>query len=117
MGNAEPWVRHLHTMNHTILDMSLQDVEYEVVESKNALEKQLGHEVRGFCYPNGDYDQRTIDVVKKIGFRYAVTTLPGNNVNFTNTYELRRYCPADAPLHKFVYSIHKLSWQWLQKKR
>ena len=96
-----------HTMNHTILtETSASEANYEVGESKAALESRLCHPVCGFCYPNGNFNQQIQDMVQTVGYHYAVTTVPGNNRDCKNPYELRRFGPAPSPLYQFVYSIH-----------
>lgn len=64
-----------HTMSHRILtQVSDAELLHEVCGSKEVLEDQLGVEMRMFCYPRGRYDAKTIDCVRRAGFRGARTT-------------------------------------------
>lgn len=83
-----------HTMNHLYLSgLPLQMVKYEVEYSKQYLEKILGEQVDSFAYPYGAFDNVAIDVVKKAGFRSAVTTISGIFVLDVNRYFLSRVRP------------------------
>lgn len=66
-----------HTMSHPILTtLSAQEIELEVLESRRRLEERLQRTVDFFCYPNGSYDKRAYQVVRKT-YRSAVTTESG----------------------------------------
>ncbi|GIO29891.1 deacetylase [Paenibacillus albilobatus] len=67
-----------HTRHHVELTKSkkLQRVD-EVLGGKRRLEKGLGHPVIAFAYPSGKYNQNVVQVVKRAGFEFAVTTKPG----------------------------------------
>ena len=58
-----------HTVNHPILTrLPEKDAETEISGSQTILEKELGHPVRLFCYPQGgpaDYNPRIRDMVGK----------------------------------------------------
>lgn len=83
-----------HTMDHTYLtDLPLKRIEYEVIQSKKYLEKLLGHRIVSFAYPYGAFDNTTIDVVKKAGFRSAVTTISGIFAQDLNRFFLYRIRP------------------------
>ncbi|MBI2086050.1 polysaccharide deacetylase family protein [Candidatus Daviesbacteria bacterium] len=83
-----------HTMNHTYLtSLPLKRVEYEVIQSKKYLEKLLGYRIVSFAYPYGAFDNTTIDVVKKAGFRSAVTTISGFFTQDLNRFFLYRIRP------------------------
>jgi peptidoglycan/xylan/chitin deacetylase (PgdA/CDA1 family) len=64
-----------HTLGHTVLTMeSSERIEREIVESKRAIERELGVPVRDFAYCNGWYSEEVIRVLKAHGFRSGVTT-------------------------------------------
>lgn len=84
----------VHTMNHAYLSgLPLKRVKYEVEESKKYLEKVLGIKVVSFAYPYGAFDNNAVDVVKKAGFRSAVTTVSGIFVLDINRFFLYRIRP------------------------
>lgn len=69
-----------HSMTHQILTpCSDAELEYEVRESRDALARQLDTAPVTFCYPNGDHDDRTVNVVRRAGYRWGVTTRWGLN--------------------------------------
>jgi len=64
-----------HTANHVILDqVSLQQAEQEIVQSRQHIEDQLGIQVNYFAYPNGNFNKDIKKLLKRIGFKGAVTT-------------------------------------------
>jgi peptidoglycan/xylan/chitin deacetylase (PgdA/CDA1 family) len=69
----------VHTANHRILT-SIPDDElgYEVSGAKRHLEKQLGHSVTAFCYPNGgfgkDYLLKHRVLLRDAGYECAFST-------------------------------------------
>lgn len=83
-----------HTLSHPILSReSPERIREEVCESKRILEERLGMPVHGFSYPNGsaaDFNEEVIAEVRKAGYRYACTTVPGRNKPDVDTYKLRR---------------------------
>jgi peptidoglycan/xylan/chitin deacetylase (PgdA/CDA1 family) len=64
-----------HTIHHPDLPgLSDADAEEEIIGSKRALEELLGHPVRTFCYPHGNYTERDVALVNAAGYALAVTT-------------------------------------------
>jgi peptidoglycan/xylan/chitin deacetylase (PgdA/CDA1 family) len=55
-----------------------------------AIEANLGKRSRFFCYPSGQYDQNTLQVVKETGHRLAVTTQDGTLHTSSNPFRLTR---------------------------
>ena len=79
-----------HTQFHSILPHCSEiECKQEILGSKVDLETLLDIECMHFSYPNGDYTEREIEIVKSGGFRSARTTdLGWNNIN-TARYKLR----------------------------
>ncbi|WP_044191667.1 polysaccharide deacetylase family protein [Hyalangium minutum] len=85
-GDIMDWdeVRHMardgfefgaHTLGHTVLTMEpAEQMEREIIESKQAIERELGTPVRDFAYCNGWYSEEVIRLLKQHGFRSGVTT-------------------------------------------
>ena len=64
-----------HTVTHSDLpSLSDLDAEAEIFGSKRAIETMLGHAVRTFCYPAGNYSDRELALVDTAGYELAVTT-------------------------------------------
>lgn len=79
-----------HTQFHPILPHCTEtECKQEVLGSKADLEKILGVECLHFSYPNGDYTEREIEIVKATGFRSARTTDIGWNNIETSPYKLK----------------------------
>ena len=79
-----------HTQFHPILPRCTEaECELEILGSKSDLESLLGFECSHFSYPNGDYTEREIQIVKAGGFRSARTTEIGWNTLDTPSYQLR----------------------------
>jgi len=63
-----------HTRRHVLLSNESRPCIYdEVVESKRALETQLGHPVTHFAYPDGSFNCTAIKAVQTAGYRFAYT--------------------------------------------
>lgn len=79
-----------HTQFHPILPQCTEtECRQEILGSKADLEKLLGIKCLHFSYPNGDYTQREIEIVKAGGFRSARTTDIGWNRVGTSPYQLK----------------------------
>lgn len=80
-----------HSMSHGILPLMTDEaIEYEIAESRRQLERRLDTSVSTFCYPNGDYDDRTLEQVRRAGYRLGVTTKWGPNESARAPFELTR---------------------------
>ncbi len=78
-----------HTRFHPILTRCTEaECEQEILGSKSDLESLLGVECLHFSYPNGDYTEREVQIVKAGGFRSARTTEIGWNTLDTPPYQL-----------------------------
>lgn len=79
-----------HTRFHPILSHCTEaECQQEILESKSDLEGFLGVECSHFSYPNGDYTEREVEIVKAGGFRSARTTEIGWNTLDTLPYRLK----------------------------
>jgi len=66
-----------HTANHVIAkDLTNDELHLEIVGSRKTLEQELDRPIEHFCYPNGDFDSATVNMVKKT-YQSAVTTGEG----------------------------------------
>ena len=87
-----------HTVNHPILtSIALPEAECEISDGKRGLESIIDAPVDVFAYPNGkpdqDYDYSHVAMVKKLGFRGAVSTAPGVAKSGSDLYQLPRFTP------------------------
>jgi peptidoglycan/xylan/chitin deacetylase (PgdA/CDA1 family) len=67
-----------HTATHPSLpSLSDADVLRELLQSRLAFERRLGHPVQWLAYPGGAYDARIEQLAKRAGYVLAVTTEHG----------------------------------------
>ena len=82
-----------HTNNHRMLTKLRDDEIYEeLYRSKTKLitEKAVASNFIPFSYPNGDHDDRVVNIVKEAGYHIAVTTEKGWNTADTSRFRLKR---------------------------
>ncbi len=80
-----------HSVHH--LDMSTlkeSSQESELLDSKQVLESRLGISISTFCYPAGKYNQTTVNLLSKLGYKAAFTTASGYVRQGDNQYKLTR---------------------------
>lgn len=91
-----------HTATHPILTrVSEKQLHRELVDSRTKLKTFLGGDRELFCYPNGDFDHRTVQAVRDAGYKCAVTVKPGLNGIGSDRFRLRRV-HSDNNLARFI---------------
>jgi peptidoglycan/xylan/chitin deacetylase (PgdA/CDA1 family) len=90
-----------HTVSHPILArLGDDEARREIADGKAKLEALLGAPVTLFAYPNGrpgrDYIARDVELVRRLGFKAAVTTSPGAaRAPAGGLFQLPRFTPWD----------------------
>ncbi|MCY1633408.1 polysaccharide deacetylase family protein [Marinifilum sp. D737] len=80
-----------HTYHHPItIKCSDEELDFEYRESKKTLEEWLSVEINSFSFPNGDYNQRDLDLLKKYNYKMAFTVNPELNSNFISEFQIPR---------------------------
>jgi poly-beta-1,6-N-acetyl-D-glucosamine N-deacetylase len=80
----------LHTCFHPILtSCSHEEKRNEIMISKITIERILGRVTETFAYPNGDYDQECIEMLKECGIKIARTIDAGWNNKSSDPYKLK----------------------------
>lgn len=86
-----------HTCFHPILPKcSNSDAHKEIIESKKILEEDYGLTINTIAYPNGDYSDRDIEIVKKAGYSCAITVDSGFNTLESDLFRLKRVSVNDT---------------------
>ncbi len=77
-----------HSVTHPRLtNENAERVRREMVDSKAMLEKELGHAVRAFAYPFGQYDDAIRAMGREAGYTLLLTSEP-DNVDGTVAFDL-----------------------------
>ena len=83
-----------HTHTHALLSMlNNQTVEYELALSKRLIEQNTDQKCLFFAYPNGqerDFNEDHISILRQLGFKSALTQIPGFVTIQSNLYRLPR---------------------------
>ena len=83
-----------HTQYHSSLqNMSEQYLIKEIVNSKQTLETRFHIKVVSFAYPNGQYDNQTINIIKRSSYLTSASSYQGVYQNQNNRYHLSRLRP------------------------
>jgi peptidoglycan/xylan/chitin deacetylase (PgdA/CDA1 family) len=100
-----------HTCFHPILTKcNFQEKSNEIKGSVERLEELLGMPVTSFAYPNGDYDQKTIEILKAGNIKIARTTDAGWNNRKSDPYRLKVTGVSDnATVSKLAFEITGIS--------
>lgn len=100
-----------HTMNHPHLStLSIMEQEYEISDSKKKLEDLLNKPITLFSYPFGgaeDFNNKTIEILKKTGLECSCTTIRGSIKNNTSTFLLPRKIVRNWNIKDFKLNIWK----------
>ncbi len=90
-----------HSRHHPVLvRCSEAQCRGEIAGSKTEIEAALARAVDHFAYPNGEYSEREVQLVKDAGFASARTLDPGWNDVRTDPYRLRAmYIDDDASIN------------------
>jgi len=66
-----------HTVTHPILKQFSHEFQVvELRESKHVLSIWLNEEINYLAYPNGDFNEKTLEIVCNCGYRLCFTTFP-----------------------------------------
>ena len=93
-----------HTQFHPILTTCTDsECQQEIEGGKRDLEASLDVTCSHFCYPNGDYTEREINIVKECGYKSARTSDCGWNDVATHPYKLKAMdITNDASINQLV---------------
>ncbi len=88
----EGWEIGAHTLSHASLPaLSDEKKREEIGDGRRILEEALGGEVTTFAYPYGEFDDRSIEIVREAGFSSAWTMRPCLNNPGADLLSLGRF--------------------------
>lgn len=90
---------HGHT-HRNLTELNLEEIGYEIRESKRILEELIGKQVDKFCYPRGKASKEIALELQKQGFERAFTSKTGMITSVSDPYFLPR-----IPLNDAVTSL------------
>jgi peptidoglycan/xylan/chitin deacetylase (PgdA/CDA1 family) len=69
-----------HTRTHPVMtQVTPNRMRAEIGASQEDLKREIGTALPIFCYPNGNYDDTVVSILREEGIRLAFTTLSGQN--------------------------------------
>ncbi len=105
-----------HSRLHPILPRCPPErAREEIRGSKKELESVFGLDIYAFAYPNGDYSDREIVMVKESGYECALTLDGGANSGDTDLFRLKRLHVYDyADINELIVKASGL-WAFLER--
>jgi peptidoglycan/xylan/chitin deacetylase (PgdA/CDA1 family) len=100
-----------HTVTHrSLATLSAAVQEHELSASKQAIEALTGQKVFAVAYPDGSYNQTTIEIAKQLGYEYAFIMIPGGIYHTgEDPYTIKRVAiPRGLNLDGFIRKIQGL---------
>ena len=93
-----------HTISHPYLSkLPESEQEEEIRGSKEIIERHLKEKIAHFCYPYGDFDQRTVTLVRGAGYTTACTTAWGINKTTPDPFQIKRVLVAEKISDEFPF--------------
>lgn len=80
-----------HSVDHSLLDrLDENSVREQLVVSKKTIEQHVGRKCPYFCYPNGNWNNKIVSLLRNTGYVAAITTDKGSNRVGDELMSLRR---------------------------
>ena len=81
-----------HTVHHVITpNCSDKELDFEIMNSKITLENWINKKINCFSYPNGYFDGREEEILKKYSYAFATTTESKLVTISENIYKISRF--------------------------
>lgn len=105
-----------HTVRHPILRVLPDaEAEAEIEHGRRRLQDLTSAAVDVFAFPNGrpnrDYDARHVSIVRRLGFRAAVSTAPGTVGKVTDRFQWPRFTPWDEHTGPWMARLAAQRWR------
>jgi len=115
-NNGIDFEPHTHTHAH-LTAIKKSDIEKEIKISKDIIEERLNKRAKHFSYPDGGYNEKVCDVVRKLGFESGWAVKPYNVKPKMNLYTLPRKAGGNMSLDRFKIIISDYAnWLFFLKK-
>ena len=97
----EEMKKHVDFQSHTIFHPCLnkctdQEAKSEIFHSKETLENEYNLSINAIAYPNGDYSERDISIIKEANYKCAITVDYGFNTLNSDLFRLKRLSVNDS---------------------
>jgi peptidoglycan/xylan/chitin deacetylase (PgdA/CDA1 family) len=105
-----------HTVTHPQLSqLDRARAAYEISESRRQLQRVTGTAVEHFCYPFGDHDEQSVELVREAGYLSAVTTRRGPALTSSDPLLLPRIS-VNRGRGLFKFGLHAATpYSWLRR--
>lgn len=105
-----------HTIFHPCLPQcETEKATEEITLSKEMLEEKYGFSINALAFPNGDYCERDIEIVKNAGFQCSLTTEQGYNSLDSNPFKLKRISTNDVEnMDEFIVRVSGV-WSFIKR--
>ncbi len=107
-----------HSVSHPILPKcSVEKTIFEISQSKKTIEQWVDHDVKHFAYPNGDFTNREVEILKENGYTIAFSTEQKyiTKEKLTQLYQLPRLIMVEHA--SFQENICRMMGIWLKKSK
>ncbi len=105
-----------HTLTHPHLTrIRVEQARAEIHDSRRQLEDRFGVPVTHFCYPYGDWNRTSRDLVAEAGYTSACTTVPGFNAPGSDRFAFKRLTARYAS-RKWI-NVGRMMRHWLRGLR
>jgi len=116
------WEIGSHTLSHTVLTgCSPDELQEEIVGSKELLEERLAVKISGFSYPSAAVDRTVRDAVERAKYSYAADVGGGINTKETDHFMVKRIHVENDPPEVFACRVHgillRLEAIWRRRKK
>ena len=106
-----------HTLSHiSFFKASEEEAEKEIFEDKKITEKRLEKKLNVFAYPYGHRKEETKEMIKKAGYKFAVSTDTGSGIFTEDLYDIRRTAIDKTSIFDFLRKISPGYAQYKAKK-
>lgn len=101
-----------HTVTHPCLSRcTIQELIFELKESKKIILERFRENVFSLAYPNGDYSEEVLEKMSETGYSLGFTLVPGYNYFNTNPLLIKRFSISDdVPNSELILKSTGIWW-------